>query len=31
VRSDWVFTGADLDDASDKLNNYALQLAKVRG
>jgi hypothetical protein len=33
VRSDWVFagTGADLDDASDKLNKYALRLAKVRG
>ena len=33
VRSDWVFAGAgaDLDDASDKLNNYALRLAKVRG
>jgi hypothetical protein len=31
VRSDWVFLGAGLDDASDKLNNYALRLAKVRG
>ena len=31
VRSDWVFAGADLDDASDKLNKYALRLAKVRG
>jgi hypothetical protein len=31
VRSDWVFIGADLDDASDKLNNYAQRLAKVRG
>jgi hypothetical protein len=31
VRSDWIFAGADLDDASDKLNNYALRLAKVRG
>ena len=33
VRSDWVFAGAgaDLDDASGKLNKYALRLAKVRG
>ena len=31
VRSDWVLAGVDLDDASDKLNNYALRLAKVRG
>jgi hypothetical protein len=33
VRSDWVFAGAggDLDDASQKLNKYALRLAKVRG
>jgi hypothetical protein len=33
VRSDWVFAGAgaDLDDVSEKLNKYALRLAKVRG
>lgn len=33
VRSDWVSAGAgaDLDDVSDKLNKYALRLAKVRG
>ncbi|MFZ0338193.1 MAG: caspase family protein [Terracidiphilus sp.] len=33
VRSNWVFAGAgaDLDDAGDKLNKYALRLAKVRG
>jgi hypothetical protein len=33
VRSDWVVAnaGADLDDVSAKLNNYALRLAKVRG
>lgn len=33
VRSNWVFAGAgaDLDDVSDKLNQYALRLAKVRG
>src|SRR5208337_4024643 len=33
VRSDWVFAGpgADLDDISEKLNKYALRLAKVRG
>jgi hypothetical protein len=31
VRSDWVLAGTDLDDASDKLNQYALRLAKVRG
>jgi hypothetical protein len=32
VRSDWVFSGAgaDLDEVSDKLNQYALRLAKVR-
>jgi len=33
VRSDWVAikAGADLDDASDKLNQFALRLAKVHG
>jgi hypothetical protein len=31
VRSDWASAGASLDDLSDKLNNYALRLAKVRG
>jgi hypothetical protein len=30
VRSEWVLAG-DLDDASDKLNKYALRLTKVRG
>jgi hypothetical protein len=31
VRSDWVATQTDLDGASDKLSDYAVRLAKVRG